>query len=208
MAPFFSQDLGSSLLSLFLNSFSGRLPISTLLSCLGFYLVPSSGTYSSTISLCLTFCDCDFCSTGCRVVVHLVSAVCPLVDETVLRGLCRFPSWGVWYPPTGGWSWGLSLWWERPYLRVCLLLGSCLFRTTLSRLSADGWGCVPTLLVVWPESQHWSLQAVGWGQVLVRKQQPPRGLMPINTCQTHATSVPVPPVNHSCPLPPQETLQH
>ena len=36
--------------------------------------------------------------------------------------------------------------------------------------SADGWGCVPTLLVVWPDvSQHWSLQAVGWGQVLGRK---------------------------------------
>jgi len=68
--------------------------------------------------------------------------------------------------------------------------GSCLFRTTLSRLSADGWGCVPTLLVVWPEkSQHWSLQVVGWGRVLVRKWQPPRGLMPISTCQTHATSV-------------------
>ena len=46
--------------------------------------------------------------------------------------------------------------------------GSCVFRITLGRLSADGWGCLPTLLVVVPEasqpwSQHWSLQAVAWG---------------------------------------------
>ena len=46
--------------------------------------------------------------------------------------------------------------------------GSLELRKTLGSLSADGWGCVHLLLVVWPEaSQHWSLQAVGWGQVLV-----------------------------------------
>ena len=46
--------------------------------------------------------------------------------------------------------------------------GGCGFRMTLGRLSADGWGCVPVLLVVWPEmSQHWSLQAVRWGQFLL-----------------------------------------
>ena len=55
-------------------------------------------------------------------------------------------------------------------------------RKTLSSLSADGWGCVPALLVVWPEVfQHWSQQAVGWGQVLVRKCQPPEELMPMST---------------------------
>ena len=49
---------------------------------------------------------------------------------------------------------------------------------------ADGWCCVPALLVVWPEvSQHWSPQAVGWGQVLVRKLQPPWGLTPMSTPQ-------------------------
>ena len=33
---------------------------------------------------------------------------------------------------------------------------------TLGSLSSDGWGCVPILVVVWPEaSQHWSLQVVG-----------------------------------------------
>ena len=35
-------------------------------------------------------------------------------------------------------------------------------RKTLGRLSADGWGYIPALLVVWPDtSQIWRLQAVG-----------------------------------------------
>ena len=39
--------------------------------------------------------------------------------------------------------------------------GGCELSMTLGSLSADRWGCVPTLLIVWPEaSQHWSLQAV------------------------------------------------
>ena len=43
--------------------------------------------------------------------------------------------------------------------------GSCGLRKSLGSLSTDGWGCVPTQFVVWPEAfQHWSLQAVGWGQ--------------------------------------------
>ena len=32
------------------------------------------------------------------------------------------------------------------------------FKKTLGSLSAGGWGCVSTLLVVWPKaSQHWGL---------------------------------------------------
>ena len=43
-------------------------------------------------------------------------------------------------------------------------------RKALSSLSADGWGYVPALLVVWPEaSQHWSQRADGWGQASVPK---------------------------------------
>ena len=43
-----------------------------------------------------------------------------------------------------------------------MFAGSCWFRTTLGSLSADEWGRVPILLVVWPEaSQYWSLQPVG-----------------------------------------------
>ena len=46
--------------------------------------------------------------------------------------------------------------------------GVCELSTTLGNLSADGWGCVSVLLVVWPETfQHWSLLSAGWGQLLV-----------------------------------------
>ena len=45
-------------------------------------------------------------------------------------------------------------------------------KKSLGRLSADRWGCVPTQFIVWPEaSQRWSLQAVGWGLVVVPKCQ-------------------------------------
>ena len=38
------------------------------------------------------------------------------------------------------------------------LVGKAVLRKTLNGLSADGWSCVPALLVVWPEAaQHWSL---------------------------------------------------
>lgn len=50
--------------------------------------------------------------------------------------------------------------------------GSCGLRKSLGCLSGDEWGCVPTQIDVWPEaSQHWSVQAVGWGQVLVLMTQ-------------------------------------
>ena len=58
-------------------------------------------------------------------------------------------------------------------------------RKSLGSQSADGRGCVPTLVVVWPEvSQHQSLQAFGWGQVLVPKWQPPGELAQMN-CPQH-----------------------
>ena len=80
----------------------------------------------------------------------------------------------------------MSLWWAGPCQGVCLV-GSRVLRKTLSCLFVDGWGCVPTLLVVWPEaSQHWSLQAVGRGQVLVRKWWPPKGHMPLSTPQNYS----------------------
>ena len=120
---------------------------------LGFYLVPSSGTYS--FSFCLTFCDCGFHSTGCRVVVPLASGVCPLVDEASLRGLCRLPGGRGFFLLTGGWSWILSLWWAESCQGMCLEVA----------VGSGGAG-FPTCWVVWPEvSQHWSLQDVGWGQV-------------------------------------------
>ena len=42
------------------------------------------------------------------------------------------------------------------------LVGRAMLRKTLSSLSVNGWSCVPTLLVVCPEtSQHWILLGFG-----------------------------------------------
>ena len=41
------------------------------------------------------------------------------------------------------------------------LVERALLSKSLIQLSADGWGCAPFLLVVWPEvSQSWILQAI------------------------------------------------
>ena len=50
--------------------------------------------------------------------------------------------------------------------------GGCGLRNSFNRLSGDGWGCIPTQFVVWPEiPQLWSLESVGWGQVLLLMTQ-------------------------------------
>ena len=46
-----------------------------------FYLVPSSATYFSIISCCLTDCISSFLSADCSVIVPLASGVCPLMGE-------------------------------------------------------------------------------------------------------------------------------
>ena len=42
------------------------------------------------------------------------------------------------------------------------LVGMVLLSKALIQLSADGWGCPPSLLIVWPEVKHpwglWTLQ--------------------------------------------------
>ena len=43
---------------------------------LGFYLVPSIGTYFSADSFCLTFCVCGLLFSGRRCVVMLASGIC------------------------------------------------------------------------------------------------------------------------------------
>ena len=50
-------------------------------------------------------------------------------------------------------------------LILCSIKGwSNFYVLTLTDLSADAWGCVPSRLVVWLEvTQHWSLQAGQWG---------------------------------------------
>ena len=56
--------------------------------------------------------------------------------------------------------------------------GSSKIKRTLGIMSAEWFGCVLTLLVVSPEaSQHWNLQAVGCGQVLLSKWKPPEEFM-------------------------------
>ena len=65
---------------------------------------------------------------------------------------------------------------------------------TLIRLTADVWGWVPSLLVVWPEAtQHWSLPGL-FGGVNGRLWEGSRqGVLP----RTSAASVLVPTVSHS-----------
>lgn len=78
-------------------------------------------------------------------------------------------------------------------------------RTTLGSLSHDWWGCVLTLLVVWPEVfHHWNLQAVGWGKLLVPKWQPPGKLTLKRIPWVSTISVLVPRVSHRLPLSPSE----
>ena len=86
--------------------------------------------------------------------------------------------------------------------------GGCGLRKSLESLSADEWDCIPALFVIWPEFQHWSLQAVGWGQVSVPRDSkclpPARGHVgPFYVCHQLLW-----PQREPQPLPlPQETLQ-
>ena len=53
-----------------------------------------------------------------------------------LRDLCKLPD-------------GRDWWWEKLGLA---LVGRTLLSKALIQLSADGWGCAPSLLVVWSEA--------------------------------------------------------
>ena len=65
-----------------------------------------------------------------------------LLDEAIRRGLCRLSDGRYW-------------WWGK--LDLCLVVRVMLSKL-LIQLSAEGWGCPPSLLVVLPEkSQPWSL---------------------------------------------------
>ena len=72
-------------------------------------------------------------------------------------------------------------------------------------MSADGWGWIPSLLVVWPEvTQYWSLPGLFGGANGRLWEGSRQGVLP----RTSAVSVLVLTVRHSHPLPLQETLQH
>ena len=60
-----------------LNSFSGRLPISSSsLWSNGFYLAPSSAVCFSVFLFCLTYCICGLLSTGGRFIVPIAFGLC------------------------------------------------------------------------------------------------------------------------------------
>ena len=78
-------------------------------------------------------------------------------------------------------------------------------RKTLIRLTAQGWGWVPSVLVVWPEAtQHWSLPGLFGGANGRFWESSHQGVLP----GTSAASVLVPTVSHHHPPPLQETVQH
>lgn len=117
---------------------------------LGFYLVSSSGTYFSAISLCLTFCVCGVCFSGCRIVVPLHSGVLPLMDKATLGACAGFLVEGTTACSLVSRA-GSCLSGGQNMSRG-VFIGSCWLRMALDRLSANRWGCLPTLLVVWPEA--------------------------------------------------------
>ena len=89
----------------------------------------------------------------------------------------------------GGYSW-LLLWWAE-------------LSKTLIHLSADGWGWVPSLLVVWPEAtQHWNVPRLFCGANGRLWEGSCQGVLP----RISAASVLVLTVSHSHPLPLQVTL--
>ena len=70
-------------------------------------------------------------------------------------------------------------------------------------------GYVPTLLVVWSEaSQHWSLQAVGWSQIL--DTMSPARCQPLDkySCICFPPAFMSLKKSHKYPLPPPETFQN
>ena len=72
-------------------------------------------------------------------------------------------------------------------------------------MSADGWGWVPSLLVVWSEATpHWSLPRLFGGANYRLWEGSCQGVLP----RTSAASVLVLTVRHSHLRPLQETLQH
>ena len=79
------------------------------------------------------------------------------------------------------------------------------FRKTLIHLTVDGWGCVPSLLVVLPEAtQHWSLPGLFGGANGRLWEGSCQGVLP----RTSPASFLVLTVKQSQPPPLQETLQH
>ena len=89
--PSSCQVLGSSFQSSvrIISRLDWLSPVQLVL-VLEFYLVPSSGIYSSSVSFCLTFCVYGVCSAGCWIIIHSTSAICPLPGEAGLEACAGF----------------------------------------------------------------------------------------------------------------------
>ena len=70
------------------------------------------------------------CFSCGETMILLVSSVCPLMDEA--EACVSFPMEGLAVGKTA-------------------LVGRALPSKALIQLSADGWGCTPSLVVAWPE---------------------------------------------------------
>ena len=117
-----------------LNFFSGRLPISTSFSCFSGVLSCSFIWYKVLCLLILSIFLWMWFSFH-RLQNYSSSCFCclPSGGWSYLRGLRKLPD-------------GRDWWWVE-------------LSKTLIRLSADVWGWIPSLLVVWPAAtQHWSLR--------------------------------------------------
>ena len=118
-----------------LISFSGKWPISTSFSCF-------SGILSYPFIWNITFC------------FFIVINFCNMVSVLAAVRLCFFLLLlsALWWMRLIGLRKlldGRELWWERLGLA---LVGRALLSKALIQLSADRWGCTPSLVVVWPEA--------------------------------------------------------
>ena len=109
-----------------LNSFSEMLPISTSFSCFSWIL-------SCPFIWDITFYNMAFVLVAVELWFSLLSARW----WRMLRGLYKLPYERDW-------------WWEKP---VLALVGRALLSRALIQLSADEWGCTPSLIVFCP---RWS----------------------------------------------------
>ena len=192
--PFFFWDRRSSLLSkLWILCQIHYLSLVCLPVLLEFYLIPFSGTYFSAISFCVTFYIHGLCFLGFRIIILLGCGFCPPISKAGPTRLVH----ASWWVELG------SIPLEGRAVSKGVFTDSRWLRTALVSLSPDWWGCVLTLLVVWPEAfHHWNLQAVGWGKILVPKWQPPGKLTLKRIPWVSTISVLVPRVSHRLPLSP------
>lgn len=102
--------------------------------------------------------------------------------------LVQASSWEWQCLPADRWSYVLTLWWKRPCLELCLEAQKVFGQPVCLRVRLCS--CPPVVL---PEgSQHWTLQTIKWGQVLVPRCQSLQELKQMKLPGTSATSVLVP----------------